>query len=183
MVKALAINTMGQPASNRENFEKWFGEPLAKLMEDDDCGFVIVMIAFPLLERYLRAITRSAPNKSPFNQALLKVFGELQTEKNASLFWAMYRHSILHNVALSRETHGLSLSKPIVEVCPSGKVWMNPKLFATRVVDTIRNDFYRFEAGIPLAQPQQVIEGIHGTAAFSAYWGAGMPPVAGNNNG
>jgi len=170
---------MTQPASNRENFEKWFGQPLTKLMEDDDCGFAVVMIAFPLLERYLRATTRSEPNTAPFNQALLKVLSELQTEKNANLFWAIYRHGILHNVALSRETHGLSLSKPIVEVWPNGKVWMNPKLFATRVVDTIRNDFSRFEAGVPLAQPQQVNEGIPGTPAFSSYWGTGMPPGSG----
>ena len=170
---------MSDLSSSRENFELWFGKPLATLMADDHSGFAVVMIAFPILERYLRAMSRAEPNSPQFNQALLGVLPELQDAKNANMFWAIYRHGILHNVALSRETHGLSHIKPIVEVWPNGKVWMNPNLFATRVLDTIRKDFTRFEAGVPLPQPQQVFEGAPGTPSYTSYWGTAMPPRVG----
>jgi hypothetical protein len=135
---------MSDPSTSRENFELWFGKPLATLLADEHSGFAVVMIAFPILERYLRATSGAEPNSSQFNQALLGVLPELKDTKNANLFWSIYRHGVLHNVALSRETHGLSSIKPIVEVWPNGKVWMNPNLFAKRVLDTIRNDFARF---------------------------------------
>lgn len=170
---------MSDLSSSRENFELWFGKPLATLMADDHSGFAVVMIVFPILERYLRAMSRAEPNSPQFNQALLGVLPELQDAKNANMFWAIYRHGILHNVALSRETHGLSHIKPIVEVWPNGKVWMNPNLFATRVLDTIRKDFTRFEAGVPLPQPQRVFEGAPGTPSYTSYWGTAMPPRVG----
>jgi hypothetical protein len=167
---------MANLSSSRENFELWFGKPLATLMADDNSGFAVVMIAFPILERYLRAMSRAEPNSPQFNQALLGVLPELQDLKNANLFWAIYRHGILHNVALSRETHGLSHTKPIVEVWPNGKVWMNPNLFGKRVLDTIRNGFTRFEMGVPLPRPQQEFEGAPGTPSYTSYWGTGKPP-------
>lgn len=172
---------MADQSSSRENFELWFGKPLTTLMADKHSGFAVVMIAFPILERYLRAISKAEPNSPPFNQALLSVLPELADAKNANLFWAIYRHGILHNVALSRETHGLSHTKPVVEVWPNGKVWMNPTLFATRVLDTIRKDFSRFEVGVPLPQPQQVFEGTPGTPSYTSYMGTGMPPGVGRS--
>jgi len=166
-------------SSSRENFESWFGEPLARLMADENAGFIVVMVAFPLLERYVRSKSKCEPNTPRFNQALLRVLPELQDETNANLFWAIFRHGILHNVALSRETHGLSHTKPIVEIWPNAKVWMNPNLFATRVLETIRSDFSSFEGGVPLPQPQQVFEGMPGTPSYVSYWGTAMPPKSG----
>lgn len=170
---------MAQPSTSPENFELWFGKPLSKLMDDEHSGFAVVMVAFPILERYLRATSGAEPNSPQFNQALLGVLPELQDKKSANHFWAIYRHGILHNVALSRETHGLSSIKPIIEIWPNGKVWMNPKRFAERVLDTIRNDFTRFERGVPLPQPKQVFEGTPGTPSYTSYWGTGMPPRGG----
>lgn len=164
-----------QPAS-LENFEAWFGEPLRRLMRDRDSGFAVAMIAFPLLERYLKQRSRSEPNKPPFNTELLRVFPELTTVKNANLFWSIYRHGLLHNVALSRGTHWLSHDKPIVEVQKDGKVWLNPKLFAKRVLKLIRDDFTTFESGIPLPQVFPVTELASGGVAYLSYVGTGMPP-------
>jgi hypothetical protein len=170
---------MKSDATTRDNFEAWFGAPLAKLMADQDSGFAVVMIVFPLLERYLRAVTKAEPNSTAFNRALLNVLPELTDEKGANMFWAIYRHGILHNVALSRETHGLSHAKPVVEVWPNGRVWMNPNLFAERVLAAIRADFTRFEIGVPLPQAQRVVEGIEGTPTYVSYLGTSMPPSGG----
>lgn len=136
--------------SGRDDFELWYGQPLAQLMASEHAGFPVVMIAFPLLERYLRQKSQAEPNTPPFNRALLAAVPELTTEAHANLFWAIYRHGLLHNVALSRESHGLSHAKPIVEVWPNDKVWLNPNLFAERVLAAIRSDFAVFEQGIPL---------------------------------
>jgi hypothetical protein len=166
-------------ATNRENFEAWFGVPLEAMMEDENSGFVLVMVTFPIFERYLRAKSRCEPNTPPFNQAILSVLPELEHEARANSFWAIYRHGILHHVALSRESHGLSLVKPIVEVWPNGKVWMNPILFAQRVLDAIRNNFALFEAGVPLPQAQQIVEQLPGVPPGVTYWATGMPPGSG----
>jgi hypothetical protein len=39
--------------STCEDFEQWYGKPLAELMKNEHAGFPVVMIVFPLLERYL----------------------------------------------------------------------------------------------------------------------------------
>jgi len=39
---------------NRNNFIKWFKEPLNTLYKNEHAGFAIVMLSLPILERYLR---------------------------------------------------------------------------------------------------------------------------------
>ncbi len=167
---------MSDLTESQRNFEAWFGTVLAKLMHDRDAGFVVVMVAFPLLERYLTQRSGRKANTDQFNKALLTVFPELKTEQNANLFWSIYRHGLLHNVALSRESHGLSHDKPIVEMALDGRVWMHPNLFAERVLNTIRADFATFEKGVPLP----TVSPIYGKAPehnhYSAYQGTWMPP-------
>ena len=41
-------------ATAEDDFRKWFVESLAPLRSNGDAGFVFAMVAFPLLERYLR---------------------------------------------------------------------------------------------------------------------------------
>lgn len=40
--------------NNLENFKKWFSGILENIYPNQNAGFVILMISFPLLERYLR---------------------------------------------------------------------------------------------------------------------------------
>jgi len=42
---------------DRENFQQWFTNVLAPLFQKRDAGLVILMTAFPLLERYIRQKT------------------------------------------------------------------------------------------------------------------------------
>jgi len=165
---------MSRSDENRSNFEAWFGSQLAALAGNRHAGFVVTMVAFPLLERYLKQSSRAEPNSEPFNDALLRVLPELQTRSNANLFWSIYRHGLLHNVALSKETHGLSHNKPTVEIWPNGQVWLNPDLFAERVLGVIRSDFGTFEKGVSLPTVSALpVQGIPG--AYTPYLGTGMP--------
>lgn len=167
--------TMSQTHDNRINFEAWFGSQLSALAGNRNAGFVVTMVCFPLIERYLKQRSRSEPNTKPFNQALLCALPELQNCDNANIFWSTYRHGLLHNVALSKESHGLSHDKPILEIHPNGQVWLNPDLFAERILNLIRNDFTTFEGGVSLP----VVAPIYGIVPpfenQAIYLGTGMP--------
>lgn len=136
----------------RDNFQAWFTTQINKLISDRDAGLVIVMIIFPLLERYLRRRTAAEPKSPRFFRGLLDVFPELRTTTVAEKFWWNYRHGLLHNVTMSQANHGLTHDTIIVKIETDGKVWLNPVLFAQRVLDTIRADFEVFEGGQPLPE-------------------------------
>jgi hypothetical protein len=60
-----------------ENFRSWFVQVLEQLYQQRAAGFAITMIAFPLLERYLRQKVGLTPENrlSPeFFAELLKLF-------------------------------------------------------------------------------------------------------------
>jgi hypothetical protein len=51
--------------SNAEtDFRRWFVDSLAPLRNNGDAGFIFVMVAFPLLERYLRNKSGTAEGES-----------------------------------------------------------------------------------------------------------------------
>ena len=137
--------------TNRDNFRDWFAAQIRGLAADRDAGFIIAMVTFPLLERYIRQLTNSEPKSPTFHAGLLIVLPELGTVESAQVFWTTYRHGLLHNVTMSRETHGLTHdSRIVVEVQSHARVWLNPVLFAERVLTKIDTDFDTFERGHPL---------------------------------
>ena len=166
---------MSEQATSRENFEAWFGVPLRRLMRDPGSGLAVIMVAFPLLERYLRQRAKSEPNKPPFNKELLGALPELGNLRNANLFWSIYSHGLLHHVAFSRGTYLLSHDKPIVEVRKDGAVWLNPNLFAKRVLKVIRDDFSTFDRGIALPRAIPVAAPVSRGVAYLPYVGTGTP--------
>jgi hypothetical protein len=107
----------------------------------------------------------------------LKVFPELVSVEVAEKFWTTYRHGLLHNVTMSRESHGLTHESAAVQIEPNNKVWLNPVLFAARVLETIERDFETFERGPPLPTVNiygRVPEPIGGVPNY--YLGTGSPP-------
>lgn len=141
---------------HRENFDSWYKKVLELLYPHRDAGFGILLIAFPLLERYLRQKTglTSEDNLSPaFFAELRQLFPALATESMARQFWQIYRNSLLHEITLSQRTRSgtslpvgsLSHDKPMVTIEPNGRMWLNPVDFAQIVVATIELDFTTFE--------------------------------------
>jgi hypothetical protein len=158
-------------SDNRANFEAWFGSKLTPLIEDPSAGFIVAMVAFPLLERYLRRKSGAKPSTKQFRAALLDIFRELGTDAVAEQFWDSYRHGLLHNVVLNMETHGLSPYKPALEVAPGNVIWMNPGKFAKRVLEKIRSDFPTFEEPKPNPLPQ-----VFAIPGQPTQFGTGTPP-------
>lgn len=76
-------------AEDIANFRSWFVDPLAKLYKETTTGFPVVMIAFPILERYLRqrlnidAKVQLTP-QTGFYRELFALLPALQDEGNCS---------------------------------------------------------------------------------------------------
>ena len=93
-------------ATNYENYRSWYADLLPTLFPDRNAGFIILMVALPLLERYLRQIVGLGP-KDNLNEdcmkELCKLFPELPDKTASRQFWDVFRNGILHQVTLSRE--------------------------------------------------------------------------------
>lgn len=141
-----------------ENFRAWYVDPLRILYPNKKAGFPILLIVFPLLERYLRQRVQLPGHDKltdAFFDALVQLFGELKSRQIARTFWTAYRHGLLHEVTLSRSTRRgsalpvawLSHDMPLFTVDAKGDYWLNPVPFATRIIETIESNFGVFERG------------------------------------
>jgi hypothetical protein len=139
----------------RRQFEDWYKKILKSMYPKEEAGFAILMIAFPLLERYIRVKT-STSSDSGFTEKcyleLLQVLPELDTVSEAEKFWQIFRNGILHEVNLSGKKRSgavvpvgtLSQNTAILKI-ESSEHCINPNLFAQRVIRTIEDDFTNFE--------------------------------------
>jgi len=137
------------------------------------------MVAFPLLERYLReksGVHEGEKNDS-FYKELVSVFPELTSQNYARHFWQVYRNGLLHQVTVSQKNKKgikmpdgwVSNDVAVVSKDSNGDFWVHPSKFAKRVIDTIEKDFATFEAqhspGYPLPTVHQ----------FPTVLGTGVP--------
>lgn len=171
---------MSAAPSDRENFELWVGGPLEAMLAQPHAGFVVAMVAFPVLERYLRGKSGAAPDKPGFQAALVEVIPELRNTQAAGTFWFMFRHSLLHYAGFQQPNYGFVSSAELVSVSERGEVWMNPQLFGERVLETVRVDFATYERGkVPLPRVHHTDDGAAANPPYSPYWGTSVPPHRG----
>jgi hypothetical protein len=140
---------------HKKNFEAWYKAILDGLYSNRNAGFVILMVAFPLLERYLREISGVQDenlNDSSFNK-LSSVFPELKSQKDARNFWQVYRNGLLHQVTFSKKNRQgvkmpdgwVSNDGAAISLDSNSVFWVHPSNFAKRIIDTIEKDFATFE--------------------------------------
>jgi hypothetical protein len=156
-------------ATNKDNFNLWFRTTIKSLYDKEHVGFPILMLTFPLLERYLRVIS-GLKETDRLNDIFYKNLGtkfpavnDVETAKN---FWQVYRNGLLHQATFSKrnlkniEMPDGWLSGEIscaVKIDSDGHFWVNPVEFAEIVLDTIDKDFGNFEAlGKNVSQMAQV---------------------------
>ena len=86
------------------NFKNWFVNSLEPLREDPSAGFIFALVAFPLLERYLRRKFGCKEGHNLRDQPDLThlgmVFPELLGRERE--FWNCYRNGLLHHVAFPK---------------------------------------------------------------------------------
>jgi hypothetical protein len=147
-------------ATAEDDFRKWFVESLAPLRSNGDAGFVFAMVAFPLLERYLRnksGCPEGKPLKEVFFQALSRIIPDVAGREYE--FLDCYRNGLLHQVTFSKATIGkggiwVDLppagisgydSRPVYFDEHVGGFFLNPIKFFDRVAATIQADFSCYE--------------------------------------
>jgi hypothetical protein len=160
-----------------ENFRTWYVAVLNGLYPLREAGFVVLMITFPLLERYLRQKQKQKQKLQLPPQAILQdsfydelaiLFPQLPDRATAKNFWQVYRNGILHEVTLYRQnrsgsqmpTGWLSHDKPIISIESDGSFWIHPVLFAQHVVQTIEADFSVFEGTVVSQSPLPKIKTV-----------------------
>lgn len=174
------VTLMSATPSDRENFELWVGGPLETILAHPHAGFIVAMVAFPVLERYLRGKSGAAPDEPAFQAALVEVIPELRSTQAAGTFWSMFRHSLLHYAGFQRPNYGFASSAELVSVSASGEVWMNPQLFGERVLKTVRADFPAYERGkVSLPRVRPMDDGAATNSSYPQYWGTSAPPRRG----
>jgi hypothetical protein len=153
-------------SDSRENFDAWFVNVLESLYPRREAGFVILMIAFPLLERYLRQrVGLPAEDDrltTNFYDELRKLFPKLRDSDQARAFWQIYRNGLLHQGTFSQKRiiYGLAshdISDTIYIDQNKGIFCVHPVLFARQVLEQIRNDFATYEGASSVAPPLSTV--------------------------
>jgi len=134
--------------SDLDHFIRWYKNPLSVLYGDDDAGFPILMITFPLLERYLRNLTEADPKTKTFRRALINIFPVLLDDPTAEKFWDIFRHGLLHQATLKNIPRlrfaGVNNAASEIQSERSGFV-VSPVKFSRRVISEIEADFTTFK--------------------------------------
>lgn len=140
---------------NLQNFRDWYVNILNDLYRNRNADLAIMSIALPLLERYLRVKSGALednPLRDKFYNEFQDIFPEIIDKKNAIVFWGAFRQGLLQKPASSSKDYrgiklahgGLSnLVNTIVVV--DGNIWVNPRMFAQRIIARIEGDFSTFE--------------------------------------
>lgn len=145
--------------SSKDDFKEWFIESMVPLHSNGNAGFIFALVAFPLLERYLRNKS-SCPEgeqlKPPFFTELGQMFSEISGKEND--FWDCYRNGLLHQVTFPKAKlkkgiwvnlppAGLSGHdrRPIYFNQTFGAFFLNPLEFFTHVTKTICDNFGTYE--------------------------------------
>src|SRR6266850_1397405 len=155
-------------SANRENFDCWFKNILEPLYEQPGAGFAILMIALPLLERYLRekSKTRESRNLKPCFYVEFREVFPVPTVEVARQFWQVYRHGLLHQAAPKQSDQKkvvwMSSNHQALEYDSSGHFYVNAVEFARKVIQTIEAHFETFEGPGSASHKLYVVHNVPG---------------------
>lgn len=148
--------------NEKERFDNWFKNIILILKNNIDAGFPILMICFPLLERYLREKTgiyeaNNLTGNYQFSSEMRRIFPEINNNSDSEIseFWKRFRHGLLHQCffTVKDQTDVLLINNDYhvldIKSVPGGGFTINvsPNKFADRVLKTIENDFQTFIGG------------------------------------
>ena len=131
-----------------DNFQKWFVAPLRLLNADGHAAFAVLMIAFPLLERYLRQ--KSGTHEANLGDAFFDEFHNIFKVPSRDLvprLWQCYRNGLLHQATFSKRTRGGQVMPDSFITCgvdlieydaQCGAFFVNPKAFSERIINEIQ---------------------------------------------
>lgn len=116
----------------------WYSGILEGFYSNENAGFVILMISFPLIERYLRE--KSGVHEGQLNDSfyseLQTIFPAIADQETAKQFWHVYRNGLLHQVTLSlKDRKGIKMPTgwlhqdvDLLSIDTSGDFWVHIQL-------------------------------------------------------
>ena len=159
-----------------------------------NAGLAILLITFPLLERYIRQKAGIPSDKDlnpSFYAELVKLFPELKDADEAKDLWSACRNGMLHQVTIMQMTRkgkplpGIFLTHDIPNIRreANGEIVLNPVDVGERILKAIESDFATFEGGAASRVPLPVVEVRGGMTAsttpfpgpINTYNGTGSP--------
>jgi len=166
---------------DKPRFIAWFVEPLEKLYEMK-AGFPILLISFPILERYLREVSGCAEKNlsDSFHYCFIERFQEIESVDQSRQFWKVYRHGLVHQLTFSLQLFKGEKIPPAcitfdqdeaIQVLDEGELSINPIAFSKKIITEIIRNFEKMEGmhspnhPTPFVFTQQNIENITGTAS------------------
>ena len=158
-----------------KSFHQRFRSPIRKLMPMRHADFALAMIAFPILERWIRgktgigscALRGKVGDK--FYDELIAQFESLRDPPDGSFprvaqaFWQAFRNGILHQTTFSRkpiEVLGITAlpvfcafvprtGVPIIATHSTRTFILDPYAFAEAVLAILEKDFSAYQAAEP----------------------------------
>lgn len=145
------------------DFRRWFVESVSPLRKDGNAGFIFVLVAFPLLERYLRRKSNCLDGQNlstNFFASLGLLFDGVKGKEGQ--FWDCYRNGLLHQVTFPRaklaKKTGIWVAlpeagisgydpRPVYFLPDTAQFYLNPISFFDAVTNAILADFAIFESG------------------------------------
>ena len=165
------LSTINNP--NLKNFHQWIRDPIKLLSQQKHNGFAVSMIAFPVLERWIRGKVgiknrrlREDDGERFYNELAIQ-FGALRDPEDGSFpnvakaFWELFRHGILHQATFSTKPIKICIDEkwvscafvelgvPIVTQHPPPSFQLDPYSFAKTVLSIVERDFNFYEAADP----------------------------------
>ncbi|NOQ22351.1 MAG: hypothetical protein GQ565_06845 [Candidatus Aegiribacteria sp.] len=138
-----------------KEFKEWYTDILHDLYEKQ-AGFPILLISFPILERYIRQVSGIGENRlsDRFFEVLLEMFDELECLENAKEFWQIYRNGLLHQVSFAMKNHKqIEMSPACITFDQSeslllseGTYSVNPISFSREIIKSVKDDFESMQA-------------------------------------
>ncbi len=130
----------------KEDFKRWYYDPIRELCKSNHNGFIILIATFPILERYLRDKFNIKDNDDITNEAVKYLFNmfELKQKKKARDFWSQFRNGLFHNAVFKEQgVINWNVSDIVID---DGKFHVNPKDFANKVLDEIDENYNFIDA-------------------------------------
>jgi len=158
--------------TEQDNFQKWFVSPLRTLNKEADAAFTVLMVAIPLLERYLRE--KSGVDEGDLNDAFYDEFHTIFGAPARDLvpkLWRCYRHGLLHQATFSKRNRRgrvmpasfITSQVALIEYdSQEDAFYVNPETFSEKVIVEIQHNFGVFEARSSVNHPLPQVRSTSG---------------------
>lgn len=154
----------------KQNFQKWYENIITGLFSNPDSGFAILMMVFPILERYVANLRTTKKTEQKLTEEDYQQISTLLTitKCEAKALWSLFRNRILHQLTIRLQhkcspepcticNNTITFYGKLSSGCQNAVtieqdnsnstekiISINPPLFAKKILNKIGEDFSIF---------------------------------------